>query len=134
MSLLQPPLASSSHYEPPAATLSLKEPFMSLLQPSPPRPLEWGMAGGGKDIPGLFHSSPPRPLHCTENPINVNEMKLRCLVPDSYIHVSVSDLYTLIPGSVCLFGCKKIGRRSRMGDRYMNVEIERQNFIILFWK
>jgi hypothetical protein len=45
------------------------------------------------------------------------EMKLRGLVPNSYIHVSVSDLY--IPG---------------IGHRYMNVEIGRQNIIIRFWK
>jgi hypothetical protein len=33
-------------------------------------------------------------LHCTENMIYVFlEMKLRGLVPNSYIHVSVSDLY-----------------------------------------
>ena len=33
-------------------------------------------------------------LHCTENPIYVFlEMKLRGLVPNSYIHVSVSNLY-----------------------------------------
>jgi hypothetical protein len=32
--------------------------------------------------------------HCTENPIYVfPEMKLRDLVPNSYIHVSVSELY-----------------------------------------
>jgi hypothetical protein len=33
-------------------------------------------------------------MHCTENQINVfPEMKVRGLVPNSYIHVSVSDLY-----------------------------------------
>jgi hypothetical protein len=48
--------------------------------------------------------------HCTENPINVfSEMKLRGLVPNSYIHVSVSDLY-IFPGSGYLFGYSKIGR------------------------
>ncbi len=37
----------------------------------------------------LFNSS-----HCTKNPIYVcPEIKLRGLVPNSYIHVSVSDLY-----------------------------------------
>jgi hypothetical protein len=36
----------------------------------------------------------PRGIHCTENPIYVfPEMKLRGLVPNSYIHVSVSGLY-----------------------------------------
>ncbi len=34
-------------------------------------------------------------LHCTENPIHLfPEMKLRGLVPNSYIYVSVRDLYT----------------------------------------
>ncbi len=33
-------------------------------------------------------------MHCTENPIYViPEMKLRGLVPNFYIYVSVSDLY-----------------------------------------
>jgi hypothetical protein len=32
-------------------------------------------------------------------------MKLRDLVPNSYIHVAVSDIFT---GSVCLFCCSKI--------------------------
>ncbi len=33
-------------------------------------------------------------LHCTENPIYVfSEMKLCGIIPNSYIHVSVSDLY-----------------------------------------
>jgi hypothetical protein len=35
-----------------------------------------------------------RNIHCTENPIYVfPDMKLRGLIPNSYIHVSVSDLY-----------------------------------------
>jgi hypothetical protein len=33
-------------------------------------------------------------VHCTKNPIDVfPEMKLFDLIPNSYIHVSVSDLY-----------------------------------------
>jgi hypothetical protein len=45
--------------------------------------------------------------YCTEIPIYVfPEMKLRDLVPNSYIYVSVIDLY--IP---------------RIGHRYMNVEL-----------
>jgi hypothetical protein len=52
-------------------------------------------------------------LHCTENPIYVfSEMKLRGLVPNSYIHIPVRDLY--IPGSVCLFGCSM---QRELGDR-----------------
>ncbi len=56
-------------------------------------------------------------LHCTENPIYViPEIKLRHLIPSSYIHWSVSDLYP------------------RIGHRYLNEEIGRKNIIILFWK
>ncbi len=56
--------------------------------------------------------------HRTEKLIYVfPEMKLRGLVPNPYIHVSVSNLY--IP---------------RIAQRYMNVEIERQNITILYWK
>ncbi len=55
------------------------------------------------------YSSPRQLLHCTENPIYVfPEMKLCGHVPNSYIHVSVSDLY--IPGAVCLFSCSKTRR------------------------
>jgi hypothetical protein len=36
-------------------------------------------------------------------------MKLRGVSPNSYIHVYVSDLYTVFPLSVCLFCCRKIG-------------------------
>jgi hypothetical protein len=49
-------------------------------------------------------------LHCTENSTYVfSEMKLCDLIPNAYIHVSVSDLY-IFPGSVCLFGFSKTGR------------------------
>ncbi len=62
-------------------------------------------------------------MHCTENPIYVfSEMKLPSLIPNSYNHVSVSDLYI---------------HRSSLPiwlHRYMNVEIGRQNIIILFSK
>jgi hypothetical protein len=38
------------------------------------------------------------PLHCTENPIYViPEMTLRGLIPNSYIHVFVSDRDLCIP-------------------------------------
>ncbi len=44
---------------------------------------------------------------CTENPIYVFlEMKLRGLVPSSYIHVSVSDLYILRIGLPTLAAAK----------------------------
>jgi len=32
------------------------------------------------------------------------------LSPSSYTHISVRDLYTVFPGSVCLFCCRKICR------------------------
>jgi hypothetical protein len=52
-------------------------------------------------IPGLVSRSAHRHrpsrthvIHCTDNPIYVfPEMELRGLVPSSYIHVSVSELY-----------------------------------------
>jgi hypothetical protein len=64
-------------------------------------------------------------MHCTENPIYVfPEMKLRGHVPNSYIHVSVSNLYTEFPRSVCLFLCSKIDRPIlRIAHRDMNVKI-----------
>ncbi len=49
-------------------------------------------------------------MHCTENRIYVfPEKELRSLSPNSYIHVSVSYLY-IFPGSVHIFGCRKIDR------------------------
>jgi hypothetical protein len=58
-------------------------------------------------------------LH-TENPIYVfPEMKLRGLVPNSYIHVSCRQKD---PGNM------------QIAHRYMNVVIWKQNTIILFWK
>ncbi len=69
-----------------------------------------------------------RMLHCTENPINLlPEMKQPGLVPNSYIHVSVSNLYILrISLPIWL-------QQNRMNDpgnikiahRYLIVEIER---------
>jgi hypothetical protein len=48
-------------------------------------------------------------MHCTENPIYVfSEMKLFDLVPNSYIHVSVSNFY--IPRVGQLLSYSKIGR------------------------
>ncbi len=70
--------------------------------------------------------------HCIENPIP--EMKLLCLIPNSYIHVSVSDLY--IP-RICLPMWLKTNPGNihmYVAQRYMNVEIRRQNILILFWK
>jgi hypothetical protein len=69
--------------------------------------------------------------HCTENMIYLFlEMKLRGLVPNSDIHVSVSDLY--IPRIGLPVWLQQIG--STIAHRYMNVEIGRQAIIILFWK
>ncbi len=61
-------------------------------------------------------------MHCAENTIYVfPEKKLCGLVPNSYIHVSVSDLYIPRMG---LFGCSKIGRR--IAHRYMYKVLRRQ--------
>jgi hypothetical protein len=50
-------------------------------------------------------------LNCTENPIYViPEMKLRRLVPNSCIHVSLWVIY-IFQWLICLFGCSKIGRK-----------------------
>ncbi len=68
-------------------------------------------------------------MHCTKNPIYVfPEMKLRGLVPSSYILVCVSDLY--IP-RICLSVWLQQNRHTDPGNieityRYMNVEIRRQ--------
>ncbi len=63
-------------------------------------------------------------------------MKLRDLAPSSYIHVSISDLY--IP-RICLPIWLQQNRQTDPGSiniahSYMNVEIGRQNIIILFCK
>ncbi len=48
--------------------------------------------------------------HCEENPIYVfPEKKLRGLIPNFYIHLSVSDLYT--PLSFHLFPFRQVSRR-----------------------
>ncbi len=76
-------------------------------------------------------------IHCAENPIYVfPEMKLRGLIPNFFIHVSVSDLYIL---RISLLLWLHLNRQTDPGNikithRYMNVEIGRQNIIILFWK
>jgi hypothetical protein len=68
----------------------------------------------GKHEPRQMCISSP---HCTETPIYVfSEMKLRGLVPNSYIHVSVRDLY-IFPGSVCLFWLQK-NRQNDPGNIY----------------
>ncbi len=64
------------------------------------------------------------------------EMKLRGLVPNSYIHVSVSDLY--IP-RIGLPIWLQQNRQTNPGNVkishiHINVEIRRQNIIILFWE
>ncbi len=62
--------------------------------------------------------------------------KLLCLVPNSYIHVSVSAFYISRIGLPIWL---QQNRQSNPGNiwishRYMNVEIGRQNIIILFWQ
>ncbi len=49
--------------------------------------------------------------HCHENPIYVFLFwELRGLNPNFYIHVSVSDLFSILSGSVHIFSCSRIGR------------------------
>ncbi len=68
--------------------------------------------------------------HCTENPICVfPDMKLRGLVPKSYIHVSVSDLYN--PRIAPHISCSKIDRSIVW---HMNVEIGTVAAQFLFWE
>ncbi len=72
-------------------------------------------------------------LHCTKNPVYVfPEMKLRGRVLNSYIHVSVSDIY--FQDLSAFLAAAKFGDQSweYINHRYMNVEIGRQNMIILF--
>ncbi len=80
-------------------------------------------------------------LHSTANPSNVfPRNKLLSLVPNSYIHVSVSDLYISRIGlPIWLPNWLQQNRQINPGNisiahRYMNVEIGRQNIIILFWQ
>jgi hypothetical protein len=56
-------------------------------------------------------------------------MKLRGLVPNSYIHVSVRD-----EDRSAYLAAGNRQTVPRKTHRYMNVEIGRQNIIILFWK
>jgi hypothetical protein len=70
------------------------------------------------------------PTHCTKTPIYVfPEMKLCGVIPNSCIHVSVSNLY--IPRKI---GRLILGIYKPLTCRYMNVEIVIQNIIFLFWK
>jgi hypothetical protein len=52
-------------------------------------------------------------------------MKLRGLVPNFHIHISVSNLYIPLI-SVRLFCCSKIGGLIVIAHRYMNVEIRKE--------
>jgi hypothetical protein len=63
-------------------------------------------------------------------------MKLSALVPSSYIHVSVSDLYFPRIGlPIWLQQNRQTDPgKINIAHRYMNVEIGRQSIIILFWK
>jgi hypothetical protein len=77
------------------------------------------------------------PLDCTEHAIYVfPEMKLRGLVPNSYIHVFVSHSDLCIPRNGLHLWLQQ-NRQTDPGNieishRY-NVENRRQNIIILFW-
>jgi hypothetical protein len=62
--------------------------------------------------------------YCTENPIYVfPEMKLRGLVPNSYIHVSVKKLYIPrigLPILLCLPICLQQDRQTDPGDGWLS--------------
>jgi hypothetical protein len=78
-----------------------------------------------------------KPLHCTENSILVFPEKELCsLSPNSYIHVSVSDLYIPRIGPYIWLQQNKQTDPGNIwiSHRYMSVGIGRQNIIILFWK
>ncbi len=65
-------------------------------------------------------------------------MKLRDLVPNSYIHVSVNDLcFSRMDLPIWLQQNRQTNLENiciNHSQIYMNVEIERQNIIILFSK
>jgi hypothetical protein len=72
-------------------------------------------------------------LHCTENPIYLfPEMQLSGLIPNTYIHVYVSDLY--IP-RICLHIWLQENRQAdpwntKIACRDMNVKIGKQNNVV----
>jgi hypothetical protein len=65
--------------------------------------------------------------HNTENSKQMfPEKELRGRSPNFHVHVSVSDLSTLFPKSICLFCCRKIcglPGNIKIAHRHMNVEI-----------
>ncbi len=74
-------------------------------------------------------------LHCTESPINLFP-KWNCAASFPIPTFMYLWVIYIFPGSVCLFGYSQIGRPilgiyESLTD---NMEIGRQNIIILFWK
>jgi hypothetical protein len=76
--------------------------------------------------------------HCTENPIYIGIPRNETArpVPNTYIHVSVSNLHIPKIGlPIWLQKNRQIHPgNTKIAQRYMNVEIGRQNIQILFWK
>jgi hypothetical protein len=78
-------------------------------------------------------------VHCSTNQIYVfPEMKLRALVPKSFIHVSVSNFYIPRIGLPMWLQQNKNRQTDHMNifitQRYINADLGRKNIIFLFWK
>jgi hypothetical protein len=88
----------------------------------------------------ILNSTVRSTAHSTENPIYViPEKELRGTSPNSYIHVSVSYLQHIFPGSVHIFGCSKIDRpilkiyKSEICECRIVPQIRNTNYWIVFY-
>jgi len=88
---------------------------------------------------GLESAPYCRRVHCKEDPIYVfPQIKLRGIVPNFHIHVSVSDLYipTISPPPPIF--CSKIGGPIvgiyKIAHRYINVDFGNETVQLHFWE